>query len=163
MKQNQNFGNENGNAIENGNENNGQLVGNPPQNVGNQGVGNFNLDWGRGGEELTWEKLIGLDGSLFFLEHVFWIVSLNTLFILVFGMVACCRYFRSLSLVCSILSVSHRPFHNCGLQTDEAHILDEGRRSCHYDYRLCYYRFWVARVAPDAAICEVQMLGEVSF
>ena len=77
----------NDNAVEVGNGNNGQLVENAVPNVANNqgGVGNFNLDWGRGGEELTWEKLIGLDGSLFFLEHVFWIVSLNTLFILVFG------------------------------------------------------------------------------
>ncbi len=36
-------------------------------------------------EELTWERLLGLDGSLVFLEHVFWVVSLNTLFILVFA------------------------------------------------------------------------------
>merc|ERR1719318_2427247 len=35
--------------------------------------------------ELTWERLLGLDGSLVFLEHVFWVVSLNTLFILVFA------------------------------------------------------------------------------
>ena len=28
---------------------------------------------------------MGLDGSLVFLEHVFWVVSLNTLFILVFA------------------------------------------------------------------------------
>jgi len=31
-------------------------------------------------------KLLGLDGSLLFLEHVFWVISLNTLFILVFGL-----------------------------------------------------------------------------
>jgi len=34
---------------------------------------------------LTLLKLLGLDGSLLFLEHVFWVISLNTLFILVFG------------------------------------------------------------------------------
>ena len=46
---------------------------------------NWNLmEWDRG-EELTWERLLGLDGSLVFLEHVFWVASLNTLFILVFG------------------------------------------------------------------------------
>ena len=39
----------------------------------------------RAAEELTWERLLGLDGSLVFLEHVFWVVSLNTLFILVFA------------------------------------------------------------------------------
>ncbi|KAF0310943.1 E3 ubiquitin-protein ligase MARCH6 [Amphibalanus amphitrite] len=43
------------------------------------------MDWDRAAEELTWERLLGLDGSLVFLEHVFWVVSLNTLFILVFG------------------------------------------------------------------------------
>uniref|UniRef100_A0A8C4QNA5 RING-type E3 ubiquitin transferase n=1 Tax=Eptatretus burgeri TaxID=7764 RepID=A0A8C4QNA5_EPTBU len=31
------------------------------------------------------EQMLGLDGSLVFLEHVFWVVSLNTLFILVFA------------------------------------------------------------------------------
>lgn len=40
------------------------------------------LEWDRP-EELTWERLLGLDGSLVFLEHVFWVVSLNTLFIVV--------------------------------------------------------------------------------
>ena len=43
------------------------------------------IEWDRAAEELTWERLLGLDGSLVFLEHVFWVVSLNTLFILVFG------------------------------------------------------------------------------
>jgi hypothetical protein len=43
------------------------------------------MEWDRAAEELTWERLLGLDGSLVFLEHVFWVVSLNTLFILVFG------------------------------------------------------------------------------
>lgn len=35
--------------------------------------------------ELYFIQLLGLDGSLVFLEHVFWVVSLNTLFVLVFG------------------------------------------------------------------------------
>lgn len=43
------------------------------------------MDWDRPAEELTWERLLGLDGSLVFLEHVFWVVSLNTLFIIVFA------------------------------------------------------------------------------
>merc|ERR1712218_31984 len=43
------------------------------------------MEWDRAAEELTWERLLGLDGSLVFLEHVFWGVSLNTLFILVFA------------------------------------------------------------------------------
>ncbi|XP_049958732.1 E3 ubiquitin-protein ligase MARCHF6 isoform X1 [Schistocerca serialis cubense] len=54
----------------------------------NQGAdeGNWNpIEWDRAAEELTWEKLLGFDGSLAFLEHVFWVVSLNTLFILVFA------------------------------------------------------------------------------
>ncbi len=43
------------------------------------------MEWDRAAEELTWERLLGLDGSLVFLEHVFWVVSLNTLFVLVFA------------------------------------------------------------------------------
>ncbi|XP_050489684.1 E3 ubiquitin-protein ligase MARCHF6 isoform X1 [Bombus huntii] len=43
------------------------------------------LEWDRPAEELTWERLLGLDGSLVFLGHVFWVVSLNTLFIMVFA------------------------------------------------------------------------------
>ena len=61
-------------------------------NVGNGGDGNVGddgqwnpMEWDRAADELTWERLLGLDGSLVFLEHVFWVVSLNTLFILVFG------------------------------------------------------------------------------
>lgn len=42
------------------------------------------VEWDRA-EELTWERLLGLDGSLVFLEHVFWVVSLNTLFIIAFA------------------------------------------------------------------------------
>ena len=46
---------------------------------------NWNLmEWDRA-EELTWERLLGLDGSLVILEHVFWVASHNTLFILDFG------------------------------------------------------------------------------
>lgn len=44
------------------------------------------MEWERA-EELTWERLLGLDGSLIFLEHVFWVVSLNTLFIIIFAFV----------------------------------------------------------------------------
>lgn len=43
------------------------------------------MEWDRAAEDLTWDRLLGLDGSLLFLEHVFWVISLNTLFILVFG------------------------------------------------------------------------------
>jgi E3 ubiquitin-protein ligase MARCH6 len=45
------------------------------------------IDWDRAADDLTWERLLGLDGSLQFLEHVFWVVTLNTLFILVFAYV----------------------------------------------------------------------------
>ena len=54
------------------------------------------MEWDRAAEELTWERLLGLDGSLVFLEHVFWVVSLNTLFILVFGEIA---FYNSTSLL----------------------------------------------------------------
>ena len=47
-------------------------------------------EWDRAGEELTWERILGLDGSLVFLEHVFWVVSLNTLLIIIF---AFCPYY----------------------------------------------------------------------
>lgn len=51
-----------------------------------QDENNWNpIEWDRAAEELTWERLLGLDGSLIFLEHVFWVVSLNTFFILVFA------------------------------------------------------------------------------
>ena len=43
------------------------------------------MEWDRPADELTWERLLGLDGSLLFLEHVFWVISLNTLFIIVFA------------------------------------------------------------------------------
>ncbi|KAI1304638.1 E3 ubiquitin-protein ligase MARCHF6 [Halotydeus destructor] len=45
------------------------------------------LEWDRGADELTWERILGLDGSLVFLEHVFWVISLNTLFIIIFAYV----------------------------------------------------------------------------
>lgn len=44
------------------------------------------MEWDRAAaEELTWARLLGLDGSMVFLEHVFWVVSLNTLFIVTFA------------------------------------------------------------------------------
>lgn len=45
----------------------------------------LNWNWERNPEELTWERVFGLDGSMIFLEHVFWVISLNTLFILIFA------------------------------------------------------------------------------
>ncbi|XP_074644624.1 E3 ubiquitin-protein ligase MARCHF6-like isoform X2 [Tubulanus polymorphus] len=85
--------------VENGNADEGLVVENPnnqaeeqvhaAQNNGNQvphDENNWNpIEWDRAAEELTWERLLGLDGSLVFLEHVFWVVSLNTLFILIFA------------------------------------------------------------------------------
>uniref|UniRef100_A0A3B4YK53 E3 ubiquitin-protein ligase MARCHF6 n=1 Tax=Seriola lalandi dorsalis TaxID=1841481 RepID=A0A3B4YK53_SERLL len=53
-------------------------------NNGGQEDLNWNaLEWDRAAEELTWERV----GTFFcmFPEHVFWVVSLNTLFILVFA------------------------------------------------------------------------------
>ena len=84
------------------NNNNAQNINapaaNPPVNApvqANQRAGgrnndelNWNIEWDRAAEELTWERLLGLDGSLVFLEHVFWVVSLNTLFILLFGQIS---------------------------------------------------------------------------
>ncbi|EDW69758.1 E3 ubiquitin-protein ligase MARCHF6 [Drosophila virilis] len=48
------------------------------------------MDWDRAAEDLTWERLLGLDGSLVFLEHVFWIISLNTMFIFTFAFCPYC-------------------------------------------------------------------------
>lgn len=48
------------------------------------------MEWDRAAEELTWERLLGLDGSLVFLEHVFWIISLNTMFIFTFAFCPYC-------------------------------------------------------------------------
>ncbi|CAJ0574367.1 unnamed protein product, partial [Mesorhabditis spiculigera] len=42
-------------------------------------------DWDRFGDELTWQRLIGLDGSFVFIEHVFWVIALNTLFTVLFA------------------------------------------------------------------------------
>uniref|UniRef100_A0A915NF86 RING-type E3 ubiquitin transferase n=1 Tax=Meloidogyne floridensis TaxID=298350 RepID=A0A915NF86_9BILA len=35
-------------------------------------------------DELTWQRLLGLDGSFAFIEHVFWTISLNAVFNIVF-------------------------------------------------------------------------------
>lgn len=101
----------------------------PPNNAGQQGQAqgqaqddvNWNLmEWDRA-EELTWERLLGLDGSLVFLEHVFWVASLNTLFILVFGK----QFSRTLRKILnssyfyfSILSLSHRALYDCWFQDE---------------------------------------------
>jgi len=56
-----------------------------PQQVANDDNHWNPMEWDRAAEDLTWDRLLGLDGSLLFLEHVFWVISLNTLFILVFA------------------------------------------------------------------------------
>ncbi|CAG9812916.1 unnamed protein product [Phaedon cochleariae] len=69
-----------------------------PQQEADANVGEDNnwipMEWDRAAEEITWERLLGLDGSLMFLEHVFWVISLNTLFILAF---AYCPYHMGLT------------------------------------------------------------------
>ncbi|KAG5444532.1 E3 ubiquitin-protein ligase march6 [Clonorchis sinensis] len=37
------------------------------------------------GEAMNWDRLLGLDGSLAFLEHVLWLIALNTLFVVIFA------------------------------------------------------------------------------
>ncbi|GMS99893.1 hypothetical protein PENTCL1PPCAC_22068, partial [Pristionchus entomophagus] len=49
------------------------------------GEGDWANNWERLGDELTWQRLLGLDGSLVFIEHVFWVISLNTLFTFLFA------------------------------------------------------------------------------
>ncbi|KAF7278664.1 hypothetical protein GWI33_008114 [Rhynchophorus ferrugineus] len=58
-----------------------------PEQEGNVGEDNnwIPMEWDRAAEEITWERLLGLDGSLMFLEHVFWVISLNTIFIIIFA------------------------------------------------------------------------------
>jgi len=82
------------------------------------------MEWDRPAEELTWERLLGLDGSLVFLEHVFWVVSLNTLFIMVSSsfsqsikytlctFIFFCSYIFLFSLGICFLSLSYRSFRN---------------------------------------------------
>jgi hypothetical protein len=72
------------------NNNNDEVAQAAVANANGNDDGNWNpIEWDRAAEELTWERLLGFDGSLLFLEHVFWVVSLNTLFVLVFGKVIC--------------------------------------------------------------------------
>eukprot|EP00058_Branchiostoma_floridae_P026802 XP_002612293.1 hypothetical protein BRAFLDRAFT_80099 [Branchiostoma floridae] len=70
---------------EEGDNNGGDGEGDDPNNGAQDDVNWNAIEWDRAAEELTWERMLGLDGSLVFLEHVFWVVSLNTLFILVFA------------------------------------------------------------------------------
>lgn len=85
----------------------------PAQIQGEAEEANWNpMEWDRPAEELTWERLLGLDGSLLFLEHVFWVISLNTLFIIVF---AFCPY-----------HIGHFAIANMGLQEQAAASHFEG-------------------------------------
>ncbi|KAI6178434.1 RING-CH-type domain-containing protein [Aphelenchoides besseyi] len=46
-----------------------------------------NDNWGnvdRMGEDMTWQRLVGLDGSFVFIENAFWVISLNFLFNVIF-------------------------------------------------------------------------------
>lgn len=63
-----------------------------PADIGNANEeANWNpMEWDRAAEELTWERLLGLDGSMVFLEHVFWVISLNTIFIFTFAFCPYC-------------------------------------------------------------------------
>ena len=54
--------------------------------------------------------MLGLDGSFVFLEHVFWVISLNTLFILMF---AYCPYHLGKALFQNI---------RLGSKVSESHI-----------------------------------------
>ncbi|XP_014219610.1 E3 ubiquitin-protein ligase MARCH6 isoform X2 [Copidosoma floridanum] len=67
------------------------------------------MEWDRPAEELTWERLLGLDGSLLFLEHVFWVMSLNFLFIMVFAFIPYQVGYYAISLLGAqeMVSASH--------------------------------------------------------
>lgn len=66
------------------------------------------MEFNNGAElELTWERLLGLDGSMVFLEHVFWVVSLDTLFIFIF---AFCPYTIG-NFAISFLGIKQLHFH----------------------------------------------------
>jgi E3 ubiquitin-protein ligase MARCH6 len=102
------------------------------------------LEWDRAAEELTWERLLGLDGSLVFLEHVFWVVSLNTLFILVFGEAAGSFHRNSVPNAClsafSLLSVSHRAPHYNRPSLEESNLGGAFRRHDHNALRILRHR-----------------------
>lgn len=84
-----------------------QAADNENNDDANEGIWNP-MEFNNGADlELTWERLLGLDGSMVFLEHVFWVVSLDTLFIFIFAFIpytigSCCI---------SFLGVKHLHFH----------------------------------------------------
>ena len=59
-------------------------VENPPQDADDADVNWNEVDWEHENDDPSWERILGLDGSFLFVEHVFWVIALNTLFILVF-------------------------------------------------------------------------------
>lgn len=87
--------NENLDIWNNNNNENNNLNFNENQNNDNRDNFNLNLnneenafnplEWERAAEDLTWERLLGLDGSMIFIEHVFWVVLLNVIFIFIFA------------------------------------------------------------------------------
>ncbi|CAD5209375.1 unnamed protein product [Bursaphelenchus xylophilus] len=70
------------NEEDNGNNVVGMLREEDGQNQQNEE--NWGRDVERIVEDMTWQRLIGLDGSLVFLENVFWAISLNLAFNLLF-------------------------------------------------------------------------------
>ncbi|GMT27208.1 hypothetical protein PFISCL1PPCAC_18505 [Pristionchus fissidentatus] len=69
-------------------DNGGAAAGGAAGAVGGAAAGeDWANNWERLGDELTWQRLLGLDGSFIFLEHVFWVISLNTLFTILFAFI----------------------------------------------------------------------------
>lgn len=56
----------------------------PDAAVGEE-VNRNQMEWDRAAEELTFERLLGLDGSMVFLEYVLYVISMNTITIFVFA------------------------------------------------------------------------------
>uniref|UniRef100_A0A0N5A933 RING-type E3 ubiquitin transferase n=1 Tax=Syphacia muris TaxID=451379 RepID=A0A0N5A933_9BILA len=73
---------------------------NPPLEPGGNDMGDIVIQdqgdaenwhgWERFGEELTLQRILGLDGSLLFLEHVFWVIVLNVTLTLCFAFIPFC-------------------------------------------------------------------------
>lgn len=64
-------------------------------------------EWERVADELTWQRLLGLDGSLLFLEHVFWVISLNTIFTILFGLFEYMYIFNRCIQCCFLIPLSY--------------------------------------------------------
>ena len=61
-----------------------QVIENNNNNNELQVVQEEDANWNQN-EEISFERIFGLDGSLLFFEHIFWIVSLNAFFVFVFA------------------------------------------------------------------------------